>query len=202
MSACVTQGGTLSGLLRAALFHYGRLVGNGYRALGEVERALAATPDERVLDVGCGTGGFCLAVPGEYVGIDPDPDCIAFARWRWASSRRRFEMVDVAALATGALFDKAIIINCLHHLSDTEAATVLASLARLVRRRLVVVDADPDASNALQAFLLSMDRGNFIRRPAAQRAQLERYFAVVEERRFRNASRTLVQTLFVCEARR
>src|SRR5206468_3024017 len=61
-------------LARGALFHYGRLLANGPRTLREVRAALDARPDERVLDLGCGSGGFCLAVPGEYVGIDPDPE--------------------------------------------------------------------------------------------------------------------------------
>jgi SAM-dependent methyltransferase len=185
-------------LVRGALFHYGRLLGNGYRALREVAAALEAAPDESVLDLGCGTGGFCHAVPGDYVGIDLDPGYVAFARWRWGNARRRFEVVDVADLE-GQRFDKAMMVNCLHHLSDAQARAALARLTRLVRRHLVVVDADPEPSNRLQAFLLSYDRGGFVRPRAAQRALLAEHFRVVGERQFRNTPRTLVQTLFVCE---
>jgi SAM-dependent methyltransferase len=135
---------TVARFARAGLFHYGRLLGNGYRVLREVESALAAEADERVLDVGCGTGGNCVAVPGDYVGIDLDPDYVAFAR-------------------------------------------------------LVVVDAEPEASNRLQSFLLRHDRGAFIRPRAAQRRLLAACFAVVAEGQFRNTPHTVVQTLFVCE---
>ena len=69
---------TARGMVRAALFHYGRVVLNGNRVLHEVRAALGARPDERVLDFACGCGTFCLAVPGEYVGIDLDADYIAF----------------------------------------------------------------------------------------------------------------------------
>jgi 2-polyprenyl-3-methyl-5-hydroxy-6-metoxy-1,4-benzoquinol methylase len=187
--------------LRAALFHYGRWLGNGDRALREVKAALAATPHERVLDMGCGTGGFCRAVPGEYLGIDVDADYIDFARRRWASSRRRFEHTTLDALDTGPGFDKAMLIACLHHLSDAEVDATLAHLRGVVRRRLVVLDADPEDANWLQATLLALDRGHFIRPAAVQRALLERYFAVTCERRFPNTPRTLVHTLFVCEPR-
>lgn len=122
-------------LLRGAIFHYARLLGNGTRTLREVTAALGATPAERVLDFGCGSGGFCLAVTGEYVGIDLSPSYIAFARWRWGSPHRRFEMTELAALDPGIGFDAAMMINALHHLSDCEARAVLARLAQIVRRR-------------------------------------------------------------------
>lgn len=192
---------SLRGWLRAAAFHYGRVLGNGYRARREVAAALAATATERVLDVGCGTGWFCLAVPGEYVGIDLDRDYLAFAQRRWRSSQRRFELTALERLDAGRGFERAMLINCLHHLSDGEASAVLGRLAQIVRLRLVVVDMDPEGSNWLQRALLRMDRGHFIRSLSQQRALLARSFAIVAERCFRNTPRTAVQVLFVCEPR-
>jgi SAM-dependent methyltransferase len=201
VAIAVEAPGGVGGFLRGALFHYVRLLGNGRRALREVAAALGATPDERVLDVGCGSGWCCHAVPGEYVGIDLDPDYLAFARWRWRSSRRAFRLVEVAGLDPEERFDKAFMVNFLHHLSDAQADQVLGRLARLVRRRLIVVDADPDASNRFQAFLLAHDRGNFIRTAPAQRALIERHFAIVQDRRFRTTTGTVLQALFVCTPR-
>jgi cyclopropane fatty-acyl-phospholipid synthase-like methyltransferase len=188
-------------MLRAALFHYGRWIGNGDRALREVAAALAATPDERVIDVGCGTGGFCRAVPGRYLGIDVDRDYVAFARRRWGSTRRHFELTPLADLDVGPGFDKAMLINCVHHLSDAEATAVLGRLREVVHRRLVVLDAAPEDANRLQAALLALDRGDFIRSCAAQRVLLERHFRITQEGRFPNTPHTLVQALFVCEPR-
>ena len=191
----------MSALVRGAVFYYGRLLGNGYRAMREVRRALAARPDERVLDLGCGCGGFCLAVPGDYVGIDLDAGYVAFARWRWGSPRRRFVVQELATLDPRDRFDKAMMVSCLHHLSDTAADGVLARLAALVRRRLVVVDLDPGASRGVPSVLVAHDRGQHVRPRDAQRALLERRFAVVDEGSFRNTTRTVVHTLFVCEPR-
>ena len=193
---------TAAGFARAGLFHYGRLLGNGYRVLAEVKAALAAEPGERVLDVGCGTGGYCVAVPGEYVGIDYDPDYVAFARWRCGGRGRHFHVADLAQFDAATGFDRAMLVNCLHHLSDVVAAAVLAKLCQIVRRRVVVVDADPEASNWLQSFLLRHDRGEFIRPRAVQRALLAARFVVTAEGRFRNTPHTVVQTLFVCEPKR
>jgi SAM-dependent methyltransferase len=186
-------------MVRAAIFHYGRWLGNGDRPLREVTAVLGASPEERVLDVGCGTGGFCRAVAGDYVGIDVDPDYIAFARWRWRSPRRRFEQTLLDALDPAQAFDKAMLINCLHHLSDGDATSVLERLRQLVRRRLVVVDGDLEAANRLQLALFALDRGDFFRSRAVQRDLLGRYFRIAHEGRFWNSIRTTVQTLFVCE---
>ena len=191
---------TIGGVLEALVFHYGRFLGNGSRALREVRAALEATPDERVLDLGCGTGHFCQAVPGDYLGIDLHPGYVAFARWRWGTPRRRFEVVNLVDLE-GTPFECAIMVNCLHHLSDDDARAVFQRLARLVRRRLVVVDADLEASNRLQRFLLDHDRGDYVRPVPAQRRLLEPSFRVTAERSFPNSIHTLIQNLFVCEPR-
>jgi SAM-dependent methyltransferase len=188
-------------LLRGGAFHYLRLLGNAHRALREVRAALAATPEERVLDFACGAGGFCQAVPGPYLGIDLNPDVVAFARWRWATPWRRFETMALDALPLAERFDKAMVVNCVHHLSDAEADAVLGRIARLVRGRIVVVDVDLDDSNAFQAFLLAHDRGHHVRRLADLRAVLERNLVVESQRIFRNTPRTAVQVLYVCRPR-
>jgi len=72
---------------------------------------------------------------GEYVGIDLDPDYIAFARWRWGNARRRFELVRLEELPDDERFDAAIMASALHHLSDALAHAILARLARMVRSR-------------------------------------------------------------------
>ena len=198
MSAAARQGSAL----RGAVFHYLRLVGNGPRALHEIRAALAATPRERLLDLGCGAGGLSAAVPGEYVGIDLNRDYIAFARRRFGDARRRFELRELAELDGRETFDKAIMASVLHHLSDADAGNVLALLARIVRTRLVVMDLDPDSANAFQAFLIANDRGRFVRTPARQRAILEEHFRVTADRRFAVTTRIAVHTLFTCEPRR
>jgi ubiquinone/menaquinone biosynthesis C-methylase UbiE len=185
-------------MLRAAVFHYGRIVLNGNRALREMAAALAATPQERVLDFGCGCGGFSVTVPGEYLGIDLDPDYIAFARWRFGGPRRRFALVRLEEMPEEERFDAAVMASALHHLSDRLADAVLARLARMVTGRLVVLDLDPEGANRIQRFLLDRDRGAHIRPVAAQRRLLERYFTVTDQRRVVTTTGSTVHVLFVC----
>ncbi len=197
-----TASAPLLAALPGAAFHYLRLLGNGPRAIREVGAALAALPHERVLDLGCGAGGFSTVVPGAYVGIDLNPSCIAFARRRFGAAHRRFERCELADLDGPETFDKAIMASVLHHLSDAAADAVLARLARMVRTRLVVMDLDPERANRFQAFLIAHDRGAFVRPAAAQRALLARHFDVVAEQRFAVTTRIAVHTLFTCASRR
>lgn len=188
-------------LLRAALFYYSRVLLNGYTAVHAVGAALDATPDERVLDFACGCGWFCLDVPGDYLGIDLDTDYIRFARLRWGSPRRRFEDVALEALPASARFEKAIVASAMHHLPDELAHTILARLAAMVTRRVVVLDLDPEETSWIQGFLLRRDRGQHIRPPAVLRELLARHFVVREERRFTAVTRTVKHVLYVCEPR-
>jgi hypothetical protein len=66
--------------------------------------------------------------------------------------------------------------SVLHHLC-ADASSVLALLARIVRRRLVVLDLDPSRQPGSRAFLIANDRGHFVRPAARQRVVLEEHFA-------------------------
>jgi len=198
----MNSGSQLGAALRGAAFHYIRLLGNGPNAMHEVGAVLDARPDERVLDLGCGAGGFSTVVPGDYLGIDCNQGYIAFARRRFGTPRKRFELRELAELEGSETFDKAIMASVLHHLSDDEADAVLTTLAGMVRRRLVVMDLDPESANRFQGFLIAHDRGQYVRPAAAQRALLERHWRVTGERRFTVTTGIAVHTLFTCETRR
>jgi len=189
-------------MLRAAIFYYGRIVLNGNRTLREIAAALAATPSERVLDFACGCGGFCLAVPGRYVGIDLNPNYLAFARWRWGNPRRHFELTRLEEMPDEERFDAAIMASALHHLSDELADVILGRLARMVTSRIVVLDHDPEAANRPQRVLIDIDRGTYIRPVARQRALLERHFVVTGQRRVVTTTGSAVHVLFECRPRR
>jgi SAM-dependent methyltransferase len=193
---------TAGGILRAAIFHYGRRVLNGNRTTRAIADVLADMPTARVLDFGCGCGGLCVAVRGDYVGIDLDPNYVAFARWRWRHPRRRFLLTRLEDLAADERFDAAIMASALHHLSDQLAHAILARLAEMVSRRVVVLDHDPEAANRWQRVLIDLDRGQDIRTIGEQRALLSRYFVVEGERRIATTTGSAVHSLFVCTPRR
>src|SRR5512143_3442451 len=100
-----------------ALFHYLRrpiYLGT----LPRLSAALALAPQESLLDVGCGTG-TCAALTngGRYVGIDTSLSYLRYCRRRLAGGR--FEFLAMSAFESAfadRAFDKAIVINVVHHL--------------------------------------------------------------------------------------
>jgi len=154
---------------RPAIFHAARFALVGRQGLTKrfLREHLAAGPDETVLDVCCGIGEFAEAVTSRYVGVDANERFIQGARRRYAGDERKsFEVGDVLRLSYPARhFDKAIVVNSLHHFSDAEATGLLTELRRITRRLILVVDADGTPRGVVRRLLLALDRGHFMRTP-------------------------------------
>lgn len=142
---------------------YDRIFPPGRAQLDFVTAAFSrmARPARRVLDAGCGTGGYALALAEagfEVTGVDLDPEMVRVARersGRWAAEKAalhpggaarhhgpepRFETGDIADLSdlpggTTRLFDGIICLgNTLAHmLSAAELGRSLGEMARLIR---------------------------------------------------------------------
>ena len=111
----------------------------------------AVHPQHRILDIGCGTGTFAIAIKGwlpdaDVVGLDPDPKALARGRRKAHRVGRsiRFEQGFANALPyPDASFDRVFSTLMFHHLpSDAKLATM-----REVRRVL-----KPSASLHLMDF--------------------------------------------------
>jgi SAM-dependent methyltransferase len=113
--------------------------------LSERVRTLLApfSGDELVLDAGCGTGAFAIAVAPEVrevVGVDPRSDYLEAARGL-APANARFEEGDAEALPFSyATFDLAACLRVLHHVRRPELG--VSELARVTRPggRILVAD--------------------------------------------------------------
>ncbi|HVW35383.1 MAG TPA: methyltransferase domain-containing protein [Acidimicrobiia bacterium] len=115
-----------------------------------VREALAASPGERIVDVGCGPGYYVrelldeVGPAGGLIGVDPSPDMLALARTRCAGFDN-VTFLDGAALAIpvedgGA--DALLCVQVMEYVPDTAAA--LAEMHRVVRPggRVLVWDTD------------------------------------------------------------
>jgi SAM-dependent methyltransferase len=183
-------------LQQPRLFHYGRIP-TYLGSMRWIHDALGMTDGERLLDVGCGTGLCAAAARGLYVGIDGCQSYLDFGRRRRADARRHFAAMHADALgfASGS-FDKALVVNLVHHLDADAVDRLLAELRRVVTKRIVLLDAAPDAANPLERFFLAHDRGAHIRPRAALRGLLERHCTIEDEVVFHNTIRTAPQVLF------
>lgn len=97
----------------------------------------------RVLDVGFGRGAFldtATAAGLEVVGIDRDRDLVEAARKRGHQAILG-DASEVENLLAGEIFDEVMMSHIIEHLSPTEAAYLLSSLADRSRpgSRLIIV---------------------------------------------------------------
>jgi len=115
-----------------------------------VRDALAASPGERILDVGCGPGFYCaellesVGASGKVVGLDSSPAMLTLAARRCAAHDNvELHEADATGLPVDdASFDAAISVQVQEYVADVPAG--LAELHRAVRPggRVLVFDID------------------------------------------------------------
>lgn len=99
---------------------------------------LGVRPDERILDVGCGTGNLTRALlerlspEGRITAIDIAPRMIAAARRKIRDPRVEWRVADVRDLALpDSSFDRVICFSAWPHIDDREAAA--AEILRVLK---------------------------------------------------------------------
>lgn len=138
-----------------------------------VDDHLQVNARHRLLDVGCGTGSLLAYLPDvDYVGFDPNPSYIDAAVRRFGS-RGRFLVAGIDNFDDSGFFDVVVAKGVLHHLDDDQVRMVAQTAQRLVipGGRLVTIDPTlVDNQHPMSRFLVSRDRGEFVRTPEAYRA--------------------------------
>lgn len=141
-----------------------------------VGSVLRPTPDERILDVGCGTADILEHLPAgvDYVGIDHSDNYIADARARFGD-RGRFEVGDVSAAETT---DRTLVVSIgvLHHLDDEAVRGLFSSAADAAIPGARIVTVDPtlvDGQARIARLMITNDRGQHVRTPEQLRALIE-----------------------------
>jgi SAM-dependent methyltransferase len=169
----------------AAYSRLSALVGGGGRAR-YVRDHVRPVPGMRILDIGCGTGDVVDVLPADvhYVGLDASRDYIDRACARYGA-RGDFVCapIDARMAPRWPPFDLVMANGVVHHLDDAGAADLFA-LARAVLRpegRLVTIDGCyVPGQSAIARFLLSRDRGRFVRAPADYERLARAAFARVD----------------------
>jgi ubiquinone/menaquinone biosynthesis C-methylase UbiE len=169
-----------------------------------LRRTLSIQPGETLLDVGCGAGMGAGLTRERYVGVDTEMVYLRFSRQRLRSwpthTFMKMSALDLA-FCDGA-FDKAMMLNVVHHLDDAMADRFLGALARVVRKRVFVLDHDIERDNAVSGWLVRQDRGAYMRPFAALRDVLTQHYTVENAERFFNAEHTVSCVVFTLEPRR
>jgi 2-polyprenyl-3-methyl-5-hydroxy-6-metoxy-1,4-benzoquinol methylase len=120
------------------------------KALPEAAARLRA--GGRALDVGCGSGGVCLALAkafpaAEVIGIDPDEESIRRAR-ESAVANVKFEVRTTADMARGTGFDFISLCDALHDLA--EPVKTLEEVRALLKPQGMLFIVEPKAADRLE----------------------------------------------------
>ena len=92
-----------------------------------------------------------------------------------------FEVTDVNQLQyPSGHFDKAIMINGLHHFSDQEATHLLTSIRHVTKSLVIIIDIDGSPKGLIRRALVAMDRGRFMRNPSDLETLIARVFTIEE----------------------
>lgn len=162
---------------------WGGLVGADEYRRTLAKEHIRARPSDRILDIGCGPGSMVSYLPrSEYVGFDANPDYIQQAQRRFPEAHFTCERVNECNLPQSESFDIVIALGILHHLDDSEAVQLFRMARRTLKPqgRLITLDGVWVAGQSRFAkFLLSRDRGRFVRHAEEYVALASTSFSIV-----------------------
>jgi SAM-dependent methyltransferase len=190
------------------LYQAFQVLGGFYGArLSAIERYLRPKTGQRLIDIGCGPGYLARDLPMgiDYIGFDLDQRYIAFAKRRF-SDRGQFycRHFDEEAAKTFGPADIVTMNGVLHHISDAEAASTLASIHEVLRPAGALFTLDGAYIQAQPWFarwMLDHDRGRHVRTPERYQSLLEHTFARVESHVHEDLARVPC-TLFIAISRK
>lgn len=151
-----------------------------------IQTHVRAKPGDKLIDIGCGSAQVLRDLPRvDYIGIDINPEYIAFAR-RTYGSKGTFLVGDTQSFRDQPRFKDADIVmafGLLHHLNDDEAANclqfaydVLNTKGRFICHEACWVP----KQGAFSKYIMSIDRGRSIRTEEQYRELAGKVFSKVD----------------------
>jgi SAM-dependent methyltransferase len=151
-----------------------------------IENHVRAKPGSKVIDIGCGSAPILQWLPEvEYIGLDINPDYIAFAR-RTYGTKGTFVVGDPQSVCGDSRFkgaDLVLAIGVLHHLDDEDAAHCIRFAYDALNRTGRFVCHEPcwiPNQGAISKYIMSSDRGRNIRTEQQYRQLAAKVFRNVD----------------------
>lgn len=183
-------------------------IGGFYGArLSAIEKYVRPKPGDRIIDIGCGPGYLVRDLPTgvAYFGFDLDETYIAYANRRFGTRGQFFccQFDDAAARRFGPV-DIAMMNGVLHHIPDSEVASILFAVHNSLRPGGTLFTLDGAYTNGqswLSRYMLDHDRGRHVRTPEQYIALLKTVFESVEAHVHEDLARA-PYTFFVAVSRK
>lgn len=130
-----------------------------------------------VLDVGAGTGNYASILPQSvtYLWFDNDPQKLRSFKKKCSSVLATLGDATQIGLKDKSV-DYVLCVALSHHLSDLELPLLFAEIARIVKRRLIFLDAVEYKKSMISNLLWKDDRGNYPRSAETVCSVIERWF--------------------------
>ncbi len=148
---------------------YQHLIGDSNFRKRYVQKYINAKPNDKILDIGCGPANMIDFLPSEieYIGFDKSKDYINFAKKKYSSNSYKFisasiSNVDLRENNFDIVMGNAVLMN----LSDKDADLLFKTAKDVLKDngRLVIYDGYyQDSLSFIKKFLLSNERGKFLR---------------------------------------
>lgn len=154
-----------------------RLVGMNY-SIKQMQPIFEQMAGQVVLDIGAGTGLYLSAFPAnaKYIWLDNDPQKLEGFQIRSNSLPAILGDATRIGLANKTV-DFVTCVAIAHHLDDTQLYKFVDEVARVVRKKLILLD--PLATDAWQSkSLWRYDRGSYPRTAEQLNAALSRRFEI------------------------
>lgn len=145
-----------------------------------VRNIIGQYPHNSILEVGCGTGELLKVIkPKHYLGIDINTNYINYAVKKYGSKKIRFLIQDATRkMKIQQEFDLVIMINTIHHFTNSEFQLVLENIAQNIKfKRLLIADSKPDIG-IFNFALEKLDQGCTFRKLEAIESILKRFFKI------------------------
>ena len=150
-----------------------------------VEQYLNIKNNQKILDIGCGTGVLLNYIKSnvKYVGYDINENYINLAKIKY-KDKGEFYCISVnESNIYGNEFDCVVAIGILHHLDDNESEELIKSAKKHLKPDGYLLMVEPcwfNSQNKIEKFIMSQDRGQNIRTQAQYLELLNKYFNKTE----------------------
>ncbi len=137
------------------------------------------TENQIVLDVGAGTGNFAQLLPSSaiYLWLDHDLQKLRGFKKKWPLRLATLGDATRIGLKDKSV-DYALCIALSHHLSDNELNSLFSELARVVKRKIIFLDAIESKESWISNLAWKYDRGSYPRSVQGLRSAMEPWFEV------------------------